>query len=258
MQPAFLGGGPAKVVLLAAMAKCLEARLVARASFSGSHNLLSRLPLEYSARLLAKAPMISLEKGQILFESGAVGDGCYWLKEGVLKVGIASPQGAERILAILGPGSIVGELAMIDGLPRSATVQALRDSKLTFVARSNFLESLSDYPEMYAHLVTILVERLRQADDEVAAMSFLSLKARVARALLLFARYLGEPTATPGQLVIRHKIRQDDLAALAGVARENASRILSEWRERKIIDQSSASVYVIHKERLEREAKSPG
>ena len=201
--------------------------------------------------------MISLETGQTLFESGAAGDGCYWLKEGVLKVSIISPQGADRILAILGPGSIVGELAMIDGLPRSATVQALTDSRLTFVARSIFLESLSDYPEMYAHLVTILVERLRQANEEVAAASFLSLKARVARALLQFARYLGEPTATPGQVLIRHRIRQDDLAALANVARETASRILSEWRRCKIIDQSSASVYVIHKERLEREAEFP-
>jgi CRP/FNR family transcriptional regulator, cyclic AMP receptor protein len=142
---------------------------------------------------------------------------------------------------------------MIDGLPRSATVQALTDSRLTFVARSIFLESLSDYPEMYAHLVTILVERLRQANEEVAAASFLSLKARVARALLQFARYLGEPTATPGQVLIRHRIRQDDLAALANVARETASRILSEWRRCKIIDQSSASV----KERLEREAEFP-
>jgi CRP/FNR family transcriptional regulator len=144
---------------------------------------------------------------------------------------------------------------MLDGLPRSATVQALRDSKLTFVARSNFLECLRDYPQIYSHLVTTLVERLRQADDEVAAASFLSLKARVARALLQFAKYLGEPTATQGQLLVRHKIRQDDLAALANVARENASRILSEWKKRKIIDHRSPSVFVIHKARLEREAR---
>jgi CRP/FNR family transcriptional regulator len=229
--------------------------MVARASFFGAHNLLSGLPREFSSRLLARASAISLEKGATLFEIGAVGDGCYWLEEGVLKVSIASPQGGERILAILGPGSIVGELAMIDGLPRSATVQALRDSKLTFVARRIFLECLRDYSQIYRHLVTILGERLRQADDEVAAASFLSLNARVARALLQFAKYLGEPTETPGQLLIRHKIRQTDLAALAHVARENASRILSEWRKRKIVEHRSPSVYVIHKARLEREAR---
>ena len=144
------------------------------ANFFGAHNLLSGLPREYSSRLMAKAHAVSLEKGKTLFEIGAAGDGCYWLEEGVLKVSIASPQGAERILAILGAGSIVGELAMLDGLPRSATVQALRDCRLTFLARSVFLEILREHPEIYRHLLAILVERLRQADDEVAAASFLS------------------------------------------------------------------------------------
>ena len=230
--------------------------MVAQAGNFGAYNLLSGLPSEFSSRLLARAPAIALKKGQTLFEIGAIGDGCYWLEEGVLKVSIASPQGAERILAILGRGSIVGELAMLDGLPRSATVQALRDSRLTFVARSIFLECLRDDPGLYSHLVTILVERMRQADDEVAAASFLSLKARVARALLLFAKHLGEPTGTPDELLIRHRIRQDDLAALAHVARENASRIMSEWKKRKIIDRRSSLGLVIHKARLEREARS--
>ena len=224
----------------------------------GSHNLLSGLPPEYSARLLEKAPTISLTKGQALFQIGAAGDGCYWLKEGVLKVCMVSNQGVERILAILGPGSIVGELAMIDGLPRSASVQALRDSRLTFVSRNKFRECLRDSPELYALLVDTLVARLRHADEEVAAASFLSLKARVAHALLQFAKHLGEPTATPDQVVIRDKLRQEDLAALADVARENVSRILSEWRKRKLIVRRSPSVYAIHKSKVEREAGKDG
>jgi CRP/FNR family transcriptional regulator len=218
-------------------------------------NLLAGLPREYFSRLLAGAPAKSLRKGQTLVEIGAEGDGCYWLEEGVLKVCLPSPQGAERIIALLGPGSLVGELAMLDGLPRSATVRAVRDCRLTFVARRVFLEILREDPQMYAHLVASLVERLRQADKEVAAASFLSLKARVARALLEIAKHLGEPGAMPGQVVIRHRIRQDDLAALAHVARESASRILSEWKKHKIIDHHAASLYVIHRERLEREAR---
>jgi CRP/FNR family transcriptional regulator, cyclic AMP receptor protein len=228
--------------------------MTGRASLFGSHNLLSGLPPEYSARLLAKAPTTNLKKGQILFTIGAAGDGCYWLKEGVLKISVASIHGTERILAILGPGSMVGELAMIDGLPRSATVQALRDSSLSFVARSNFLECLRDTPGLYADLVSTLVARLRHADDEVAAASFLSIKARVARALLQFAEHLGEPATRKDEVVIRHKLRQEDLAALADVARENVSRILSEWNKRKVIYKMSPSIYVVHKSKLEHEA----
>ena len=229
--------------------------MAVRADFLSSHSLLSGLPREYTARLLAKATATSLKTGQTLFETGAAGDGCFWLEEGVLKVSVMSVQGTERILAILGSGSIVGELAMIDGLPRSATVQALRDSKLTFVPRSLFLNLLADHPDIYRQLLATLVARLRQADEEVAAASFLSFRARIARALLQFAKHLGEPGPTQGHVIIHHKLRRDDLAALADVARENVSRILSEWKKRKIIYHHSRSVYEIHRARLEREAK---
>src|SRR5262245_157124 len=224
-----------------------------RPSIYSAHNILAGLPAEHASRLLAKAPDVELRKSETLFEIGAEGDGCYLLNHGVLKVSVASNAGTERILAILGPGAIVGELAMIDGLPRSATVQALKDSRLTFLARNVFVDILRAHPELYAHLVSTLVARLRQADDEVAAASFLSIKARVARALLLFAKHLGEPEAGD-RLVVRHRIRQEDLAALADVARESASRIMSEWKKRKIIEQQSHSLYVIRRQPLEHEA----
>jgi CRP/FNR family transcriptional regulator len=229
--------------------------MAGRTTSSGSRNLLATLPVEYSSRLLAGAPTTTLKKGLALFEIGDTGDGCYWLKEGVLKVSVTSNRGAERILAIVGSGANVGQLAMLDGLPRAASVHALRDSSLNFVARSTYLQCLRDSPALYDYIVDNLVARLRQANEEVAAASFLSLKARVARALLQFARHLGEPTAVPDQLVIRD-LRQEDVAALADVARENVSRILSEWRKHELIVRQSPSVYVILKSALDREARS--
>src|SRR5258706_14720502 len=94
------------------------------------------------------------------------------------------PRGDERILTILGPGSIVGELAIIDGGARSATVVAIRDCKLSFISREAFVTRLREYPEIYSDLVSTLVSRLREADDAMAAASFLTVKAPVRRALL--------------------------------------------------------------------------
>ena len=125
-----------------------------------------------------------------MFERGDAGDGCYWLRRGVLAVCVASATGEQRILAILGPGAIVGELAMIDGLPRSASVQAVRDCELTFVSRAAFTEMLHQHPELYIDIVTTLAARLRQSDEDMVASSFLTVRARVARALLQFARQL--------------------------------------------------------------------
>lgn len=214
---------------------------------------LPRLPHEVLSRLLVGARTTTLKKGQILLEAGDTGDGCYWLNDGALKVSVVSTEGAERILAVLGRGALVGERAMLDGQPRFASVHALRDSNLTFVPRNTFLECLKTSPSLSAYLVDTLVARLRRADEEVVAASFLSLKARVARALLKFAEHLGEPSATPDQVQIR-ELRQEDVAALADVARENVSRILSEWRKQELIVRHTPTVYIIFKARLEREA----
>ena len=142
---------------------------------------------------------------------------------------------------------------MLDGKPRFASVYALRDSILTFVTRHTFLECLRTSPDLSAYLVDTLVARLRRAEEEVLTASFLSLRARVARALLKFAEHLGQPTAIPDHVEIQ-ELRQEDVAALADVARENVSRILSEWRKQGLIVRRNTHVYVIFKSRLEREA----
>src|SRR2546423_12740996 len=177
-------------------------------NFSG---ILPNLPIQFSGRLLANAKPQSLAEREVLFQAGDVADGCYRLEQGLLKVSITSPQGDERILTILGPGSIVGELAIIDGLPRSATVVAIRDCKLSFISREALPNCLREDPAINGYLVATLVARLREADEEMAAASFLTVKARVARALLELAEHLGRETE-PGRITIFHKIRQRDIA----------------------------------------------
>jgi CRP/FNR family cyclic AMP-dependent transcriptional regulator len=144
----------------------------------------------------------------------------------------------------------VGELAMIDGLPRSASVQAIRDCEFTFVRRVAFTEMLHQHRELYIDIVTTLAARLRQSDEDMVASSFLTARARVARALLQFARQLGEE-AGPGRILIRRKITQSDLGAMAGVARESVSRTFREWHRQKIVEGSSRIGYVVHKAKLE-------
>jgi CRP/FNR family transcriptional regulator, cyclic AMP receptor protein len=220
-------------------------------SFSG---ILPSLPIQFSESVLANAKPQLLAEREVLFEAGDVADGCYWLEQGLLKVSIASPRGEERILTILGPGSIVGELAMIDGQPRSATVVAIQDSKLSFISREAFINCLREYPEIYIDLVSTLVSRLREADHAMAAASFLTVKARVARVMLELAEHLGRDKES-GRIVIHHKISQGDIAAMAGVARENVSRTLTELKRRGLIGQSSGYYFINDKRKLLRETE---
>jgi CRP-like cAMP-binding protein len=215
-------------------------------------NLFSVFPENLSARLFANAKPVRLTADQVLFLAGDPGDGCYRVEQGLLKIGIVAPTGAERILAIVGPGAIVGELATIDGLPRSASVAAVRDSELSFLSRASFQGFAEENPEVYKHLVTLLAARLRDTDAVVAAGSFLPLKGRVARALLDLSEAFGQDVGG-GRILIRQKISQSDVAAMAGIARENVSRILNDWIRDKLVSRLAGYYCLENKARLERE-----
>jgi CRP/FNR family transcriptional regulator, cyclic AMP receptor protein len=202
--------------------------------------------------VLAGATPRHLVADEVLFLAGDPGDGFYRVEEGLLKISIASASGAERILAILGPGSIVGDLAIIDGKPRSASVSALRDCKLQFVSQKTFDAFAAKNPEIYKYLAKVLAARLRDTDQIVAAGSFLPLKGRVARALLDLAHAFGHNVGG-ARVVILQKVSQSDLAAMAGIARENVSRIMNDWMRGKIVTRLSGYYCLEDPAKLERD-----
>lgn len=217
--------------------------------------LFSALPAELSAGLFKTSHSVKLGAGQILFSAGDAGDGCYRVEEGLLKVSFISAAGAERILAILGPGALVGELAMLDGASRSASVSAIRESRLLFVSRADFESFCRANPEVYRHIALVLAQRLREIDGTLAATSFLSLKGRTARALLNLAHAFGKDVGA-GRILIRQKLSQSDLAAIAGIARENVSRILQDFMRRSMVSRLAGYYCVENRTALEAEAKN--
>src|SRR5216683_3781822 len=100
-------------------------------------NVLSELPETLLSGLFEDAIVQNLRDGEALFRAGDAGDGCYRIQTGLVKILVASQQGEERIISLLGPNAIVGELSMIDGRPRSASVIAIADCLLSFVTRAN-------------------------------------------------------------------------------------------------------------------------
>src|SRR6266404_1399587 len=231
-----------------------EARVAMAKPALRTESFLVALPTELSQSLFARARPLSLVANQTLFVAGDEGDGCYRVEEGLLKASVAAPAGSERILAILGPGSVVGELSMIGGGPRSASVTALRDSKLSFVGRTAFEAFGQTRPDLYRHVATLLARRLRDTDDALVATNFLSVKGRVARSLLSLAEAFGHDVGQ-GRIVIRQKVSQSDLAAMAGIARENVSRVLNDWVHRSLVSRLAGYYCLEDKAALNREAE---
>jgi CRP-like cAMP-binding protein len=203
-----------------------------------AERLLSNLPERLATDLFARGSRVRLAADQVLFLVGDPGDSCFRVEDGLLKVVMVSNSGVERILALVGKGQIVGEFAIIDGLPRSASVGAVRETVLRRLSRAQFYAFAESHTELYRLLNEMLTRRLRQTDMKVAAESFLSMSGRVARALLEFAEHFGRDI-NPDRVVIEYKIGQSDLAAMAGIARENVNRILRDWERRKMVSRKS-------------------
>ncbi len=190
---------------------------------------LTGLSADLAEGLYALARPMTVKPGAILFETGDPGNGCYAILEGSLKVAMMSMDGDEQLLAVLGPGSIVGELALLDGRSRSATVTALKPTRLAFIDKYTFERFADDNPAVYRHMLSIVGKRLRQANDVLAARSFLPLPGRVAQTLLQLAETFGKPVDR-GRILIHYKLSQADIANMAGAARENVSRVLNDWK----------------------------
>jgi CRP/FNR family transcriptional regulator, cyclic AMP receptor protein len=220
--------------------------------YAFTHNVLTSLPRQELLQLVNAGTRFFLPKGKLLFKPGDRATGCYWLETGNIKASLKTRGGQVRILAILGPGSSFGELALLEGEARWATVEALEDCELTLISRAVFTEYGREYPDIYRHLFSPLVARLRQADLEMAEANFLTVKARVARVLEKLAEELGEQTSSHRN-VIPSNIHQDDVAALSGVARESVCRTIAEWRKRKIVLESSGAGIVVDPIRLHKE-----
>jgi CRP-like cAMP-binding protein len=215
-------------------------------------NLLTSLPEGLILQLFEGAASGEAPAGKALFSEGEEGDGLYIIDNGLVKIVVKSAVGEERIVAIVGPGAIVGELAVIDGLPRSASAVAVQDCDFRFVSRKVFSTFTAMHPHFYRELVKILSIRLREADKELAASTFLSGRGRLARALIELAEHFGQP-GNNSSVILEHKISNADLAAMTGLARESVSHILTEWRERKLVTQTEQNHQIHDMAALKRE-----
>ena len=216
--------------------------------------MLGGLPHELSQGLAALARTQKLSTGQRLFAAGDPGNGFYAVLEGAMKVTLENQDGDEQALAMVGPGSIVGELSIFDGEPRSANVVAVKPTRVAFVNKTGFESFADDKPALYRHMLRIIVGRLRQANNVLAARSFLPLPGRVAQIILQFSDDFGKPIDDK-RVLVHHKISQAEIAKLVGAARENVSRVLNDWRRAGTISRLSGYYCIEDRKALEAAAQ---
>ncbi len=195
--------------------------------------------------IMKSAAPVELKAREVLFHAGDDGASCYYLRSGAAKASVIARDGQERLLAVLGPGALIGELSLFDDRPRSATVSALRPCRLMHLTKSAFFKLADANPVIYRQALMLLTERLRGTNDTMVAQGTVTVLGRVARAIETLAEGLGEADAK-GRIVLAQKITQTDIAGMAGVARENANRAILELMRDGILSRAKG-YYAIEK-----------
>jgi CRP/FNR family transcriptional regulator, cyclic AMP receptor protein len=219
-------------------------------ALSNGGGQLREFPQPIVMALLRESKSLHLVKGEVLFARGDPGDSCFLVRRGVVKVSIGSARGEQRILALHGRGALVGELSMIDGLPRAVTAQAMSECHLAAITRTSFMACLGRHPEIGASVISILAGRLRRAGEESAWAGLLPARARVARALLRVAEVMGQEVGV-GRIAIDRIITHADIAAMAGVSREEASRAVGAWKRTGAVNGDARATFVVDIEALQ-------
>ena len=209
---------------------------------------LAVLPEADFEALAGTAKRRRFNKGETVFHKDDPGNSCFVIESGSFRIFIPGPEGSDLILAILGPGDYVGELSLLDGQPRSASAAADEKSEALVLWRDDFLRILSSRPEAALAVMVSVAERLRQADEAMADLSFLDVTGRLAKKLLELAAKHGEPTARGIQVNL--SLTQEELAQMVGVTRESVNRHITLFRELGMIDVKGRQFLILQPEEL--------
>lgn len=216
--------------------------------------LFAALDPEAAAALRAATNVVRIAKGGILFREGDPGDRLYVIEEGKIKLGTASADGRDALLAVIGPGEMIGELSLFDPGPRTATATALTDVVAREVGHDALRPWLSGRPEVAEALLTALARRLRRTNEAMSDLVFSDVPGRVAKALLDLGERFGVPQADGG-ITVTHDMTQEELAQLVGASRETVNKALADFASRGWIRLESRSVILLDVPRLQRRAR---
>lgn len=193
---------------------------------------------------------ICFPRDAYVFFEGDPPDYLYIVWMGRIKLVRHSPDGRDVVLDVLGPGRMMGELAVFEGAPYSQTAQTMEESALITIARTDFLYLLERYPSVALAVINELGRRLRVANDLVQSLAVDRVDRRIARALLRLSLY--NSVRTEEGIMIQMRLTRQDLADMTGTTVETAIRVMSRFRKEGWITTQRGRVIIKQPEALSR------
>jgi CRP-like cAMP-binding protein len=187
----------------------------------------------------------SLPRGTVIFAKGEPGTGMMSVLAGAVKISVVSEDGREVVLSVMREGDIFGEMALLDGHPRSADATAVTDCELMMIERRDFIPFLRSHPDLTTQIIQILCSRLRHTNEQVQDVTFLDLPTRLAKTLLRLSADAERAGSAPTLAITQREISQ-----IVGRSRESTNRQLRSWAKHGLIRLERGAVVVLHREKL--------
>ncbi|MEO5884282.1 MAG: Crp/Fnr family transcriptional regulator [Candidatus Limnocylindrales bacterium] len=181
-------------------------------------------------RLAASMRSRRFRRGEVIFHIGDPGDALFVIVSGEIKIWLPSETGEEAILATLRPGDVFGELALLDGAPRSASATAIMATEAVVLPRDRFRELIATEAGVRDALLASIAGELRRLTHHVEELHFLDITGRLAARLVHLAEEGGTPVAD-GSIRLRTNLTQADLASMVGCTRQSVNKLLGQFTD---------------------------
>jgi CRP-like cAMP-binding protein len=190
--------------------------------------------------------------GAIIFSQGDPGDALYGVVTGKVRISASAPDGKEMFLNIMEPGDTFGEIALLDGNPRTATASAMAPCELLVIMREPFLALLQREHGLAIHLLRLLCQRIRWTSGLAEDSALLALPARLARRVLSLGKLHGHPVLNGVHLAIS----QEEIARFLGISRQVVNQYLQTWKANGWVQLGRARMTILDEQALQRTAES--
>jgi CRP/FNR family transcriptional regulator, cyclic AMP receptor protein len=193
---------------------------------------------QLAARMIKKA----VRRGAVIFAKGDPGVGLIGVMRGSVKISVMAADGREAVFNIVNAGEIFGEMALLDGRPRSADATAMADCDLVSMDRGTFIATLRGEPDGLLKVIEFLCARLRRTNEQVQDVMFLNAPARLAKTLLQLA----------DKQERKAKITQRDISQIIGLSREMTNKQLRIWERANWVKLERGGVVLVQPRQLEK------
>jgi CRP/FNR family cyclic AMP-dependent transcriptional regulator len=210
-----------------------------------SHPLFRDLPSAVIEHLGSYMKTRRVARGTAIFAKGDPGAGLMGVLAGSVKVSVASADGKDIVLNVFREGDVFGEIALLDGRPRTADATAMSDCELIVIERRDFVPFLSSNPDVMLKFIEILCSRLRHTSEQVQDITFLNLPTRLAKTLIQLTG--GEEGAAARR---KAAITQREISQMIGMSRESTNKQLRAWEKRGWIKLERGGVAVLAPDKL--------